>query len=310
LAADLRIYPQLRLNGIFSLADLFPGLGKTYNLQRMESGRPSLTAQGAALHRAAHQIVDSPTVFTDALALRIVGPDAEADIRAGRERHAQPAAARMRAFLAVRSRYTEDCFGDAFERGVRQYVVLGAGLDTFGYRNQRPGLKVFEVDHPATQGWKRERLQSAGIAIPDALTYAPVDFERETLHDGLQRAGLDFGKPAFFAWLGVVPYLSREAIAATLGFVARDMKAGSEILFDYAEPSQNAALSELAKRVAEIGEPLRSFFKPDELARELRATGFSFVEDADTEMLNAKYFSHRDDGLALGGAGHIMRARV
>jgi len=290
--------------------DLF-GVGRaTYNLQCMESNRPSLTAQGAALHRAAHQIVDRPTIFADPLALRIVGAQAEADVRTGSERHTQKAASRMRAFLAVRSRYTEDCFAEAFGQGVRQYVVLGAGLDTFAYRNARDGLRVFEVDHPATQGWKRERLQSAGIAIPDALTYAPVDFERETLHEGLRRAGFDFGKPAFFAWLGVVPYLSREAIFATLGFVAREMKTQSEILFDYAEPSQSPALAELAKRVAEIGEPLRSFFNPDELARELRALGFAFVEDANADRLNSLYFSDRNDGLALGGAAHIMRARV
>lgn len=282
----------------------------------MEANRPSLTAHGAALHRAAHQIVDTPPVFTDPLALRIVGPEAAGELRAGRERHTQAAASRMRALLAVRSRYTEDCFAEAFERGLRQYVVLGAGLDTFAYRTDRPGLRIFEVDHPATQGWKRERLASAGIPIPEALTYAPVDFEGETLHDGLKRAGLDFDKPAFFAWLGVVPYLSREAIDTTLSFVARDMRRESEILFDYAEPMENRnalqskALAALAKRVAEIGEPLKSFFKPDELQRDLRALGFSFVEDADTAALNARYFLKRTDGLALGGAAHIMRARV
>lgn len=287
-----------------------------YILQRMESHRPSLTAHGAALHRAAHQIVDIPPVFADPLALRIVGPEAADDLRAGRERHTQLAASRMRAFLAVRSRYTEDCFAEAAVRGVDQYVVLGAGLDTFAYRSDRRNLRIFEVDHPATQGWKRERLADTGIAIPETLTYAPVDFERETLHDGLKRAGLNFDRPAFFAWLGVVPYLSCEAIDATLGFVAHDMKRGSEILFDYPEPmesrdaAQGAALAELAKRVAEIGEPLRSFFRPDELLRDLRALGFSFVEDADAAALNVKYFQGRKDGLALGRAAHIMRARV
>lgn len=282
----------------------------------MEANRPSLTAHGAALHRAAHQIVDIPPIFTDPLALRILGPEAVDELRSGRERHTQPAASRMRAFLAARSRYTEDCFAEAAARGVNQYVVLGAGLDTFAYRTERRGLRIFEVDHPATQGWKRERLASAGIGIPETLTYAPVDFEHETLHDGLARAGLDFGRPAFFAWLGVVPYLSREAIEATLGFVVREMKRASEILFDYAEPmedrnaAQSRALAELAKRVAEIGEPLRSFFKPEDLRRDLRALGFSVVEDADAAALNAKYFRERKDGLALGGAAHIMRARV
>lgn len=282
----------------------------------MEANRPSLTAQGAALHRAAHQIVDIPPIFSDPLALRIVGLEAAEELHAGRERHAQKAASRMRAFLAVRSRYAEDCFAESRHRGVDQYVVLGAGLDTFAYRAAGPGLRFFEVDHPATQGWKRERLARAGIAIPEGLTYAPADFERETLHECLSRAGLDFGKPAFFAWLGVVPYLSRDAIMATLGFVAHEMKPQSEILFDYAEPMdgrgsrQNEMLSELAKRVAEIGEPLKSFFRPNDLKRDIAALGFSFVEDANTEVLNARYFSNRTDGLALGGSAHIMRARV
>jgi methyltransferase (TIGR00027 family) len=282
----------------------------------MEANRPSLTAQGAALHRAAHQIVDVPLVFADPLALKIIGPDAEAELRAGTGRHAQKGDGRMRAFLAARSRYTEDCFAEAAARGLKQYVVLGAGLDTFAYRAPRPGLRIYEVDHPATQGWKRERLKSAAIAIPETLSYAPVDFERETLGEGLKRAGFDFAKPAFFAWLGVVPYLTRDAIMATLGFVARDLKPQSEILFDYGEPmegrgpAQSKAIAELAKRVAMIGEPLKSFFHPCDLDRDLRALGFSLVEDADAALLNARYFAGRTDGLALGGTAHIMRARV
>lgn len=282
----------------------------------MEPNRPSQTALGAALHRAAHQLVDQPPIFVDPLALKIIGPEAEAEVRTGTERHAQASAARMRAFLAVRSRYTEDCFAEAVARGVGQYVVLGAGLDTFAYRGPHPGLRIFEVDHPATQGWKRERLKTAAIAIPENLSYAPVDFESETLHEGLKRAGFDFDKSAFFAWLGVVPYLTYDAILATLGFVARHLKTGSEILFDYAEPiegrgpEQREAVAELAKRVAEIGEPLRSFFYPCDLERDLSALGFSVIEDAGSAMLNKRYFAGRADGLALGGTAHIMRARV
>ncbi len=101
----------------------------------------------------------------------------------------------MRAFLAVRSRYAEDCLAEAAARGLEQYVVLGAGLDTFAYRAPRGGLRIFEVDHPATQVWKREQLKSAAIPIPESLSYAPVDFERETLGEGLKRAGFDFAKP-------------------------------------------------------------------------------------------------------------------
>ncbi len=282
----------------------------------MRANRPSLTAQGAALHRAAHQIVDIPPVFADPLALRIIGPKAEEDVRAGRERHTKPTARFLRAFVAARSRYTEDCFTQAAARGVNQYVVLGAGLDTFAYRTDRAGLRIFEVDHPATQGWKRERLADARIAVPKGLAFAPVDFECERLDVELTRAGFDFGQPAFFAWLGVVPYLTRDAVTATLDLMARKLKPDSEVLFDYAEPPQtrgylqHKGFAALAARAAKIGEPFRSFFVTDDLLRELRALGFSFVEDANAPALNARYFQGRQDGLALGGAGHIMRARV
>ncbi len=117
-------------------------------------------------------------------------------------------------------------------RGVGQYVLLGAGLDTFAYRAIRQGLRVFEVDHPATQAWKRARLSEVRIATPDWVTYAPVDFERENIKDGLARAGFDLSRPAMFAWLGVTPYLTREAVMATLAFVATLPK-GTEIVFDY-----------------------------------------------------------------------------
>jgi methyltransferase (TIGR00027 family) len=166
----------------------------------------------------------------------------------------------MRAFMVARSRYAEDKLAAAAANGVRQYVVLGAGLDTFAYRNPFRHVRVFEVDHPATQAWKRERLQTAGIAIPNELSFVAVDFERQKLDEELAAAGFAMSEPAFFSWLGVTPYLSREAFQGTLRFITA-MPAGSGVAFDFAvERSalgfmERIALAELSRRVASAGEP-------------------------------------------------------
>lgn len=282
----------------------------------MEDNQPSRTAQGAALHRAAHQLLDTPQVFADPLALRIIGREAESELRAALLR-IRTERAGLRAFIAARSRFSEDTLAEAVAQGVRQYVLLGAGLDTFAYRAAKafPGLSVFEVDHPATQGWKRERLAEAGIVIPDMLTYAPVNFESETLADGLARAGFDAKAPAVFAWLGVVPYLTREAIMAALGFIA-GLPRGTTVIFDYGEPPSQrddaaaAAHRAMAERVAASGEPFRSFFMAEDLMRDVSAAGFSAVDDFDAATLNERYFAGRSDDLRLRGSGHLMRARV
>ena len=267
------------------------------------------------MHRAAHQLVDRPPIFDDPLALKIIGEEAAAELREGREARAMTPSNGLRAFIAARSRFTEDCLAEATARGVTQYVLLGAGLDTFAYRAVRKGLRVFEVDHPATQAWKRARLSEVRIVTPDWVTYAPVDFERETIREGLARVGFDFSAPAVFAWLGVVPYLTREAVMGTLSFVASLAK-GSEIVFDYAEtpgkesPEQRAHFDAMAERVAASGEPFRSFFEPDALLGDVKALGFSFVENVNAAALNARYFEGRADGLSLRGRGHLMHARV
>jgi methyltransferase (TIGR00027 family) len=284
----------------------------------MKHDSPSRTAQSAAMRRAAHQLLDRPPVFEDPYALRIIGPEAEVELRGADSRHSDPRSRGLRAFIAARSRFSEDALAEAAGRGLPQYVLLGAGLDTFAYRAAQtyPHLAVFEVDHPATQGWKRQRLSDAGIAVPETLTFAPVDFECETLADGLARAGFDTGQSALFAWLGVVPYLTREAIMATLRFIA-GLPKGSEVIFDYGEPPQardsalqRAALAAMRERVAAAGEPFRSFFAPDELLRDVAALGFSHVEDFDADVLNARYFSGRTDDLKLLGRGHLLLARV
>jgi methyltransferase (TIGR00027 family) len=284
----------------------------------VDAARPSATAFRVAVRRAAHQLLDRPLIFEDPLALRIVGPEAEREIRTAPEQFETPMRRYLRAFLAIRSRYAEDVLRAAVDRGVRQYVLLGAGLDTFAYRSPYAalGLRVFEVDHPATQRWKGEQLAAASIVVPPSVTYAPVDFERETVVDGLGRVGFRPELPAVYAWLGVVPYLTRDAVMDTLRAVAGSSAAGSEIVFDYSEgwdrldPERRAVFDALAARVAAIGEPFLTFFEPAVLADQLRRIGFTAVDDADAAILNARYARDRADGLRVGGIGHIMRACV
>jgi methyltransferase (TIGR00027 family) len=283
----------------------------------MEASQPSQTAQGAAMHRAAHQLLDSPPVFADSLALAVIGSEAEAILRDGGDWRGISSNG-LRAFIAVRSRFAEDTLAEAAARGITQYVLLGAGLDTFAYRmgTKRPELKIFEIDHPATQCWKRERLSEVRIAVPDNVVYAPVNFEVDTLVDGLKRAGFDFTQAAVFAWLGVTPYLSAETVMETLRTIGHTMREGSEVVFDYAEPpgnmtkDQRSAFAAMAERVAAAGEPFRSYFEPEALARDVAGVGFSHADDFDTDMLNARYFANRADGLMLRGRAHLVRARV
>jgi methyltransferase (TIGR00027 family) len=288
------------------------------NARTMLKGRPSLTAHRVALRRAAHQLVDRPPVFADPLALAIVGSESANALRNDPGRFERnPWSRSLRAFMAVRSRYAEDQLAAAVGHGVHQYVVLGAGLDTFAYRNPyaESPLRVFEVDHPATQAWKRERLTEAGIKVPGNLTFAPVDFEAQTLPDGLRAAGLDFGQPAFFSWLGVTPYLTRDTVMKTLRCVA-GFPRGSGIVFDYGVPREALpwtsrwAFDRMAARVAKAGEPWQTFFEPAALGAELLEAGFSRLEDLGTAELNVRYFAGRRDGLKLAGMGRLAYAAV
>jgi methyltransferase (TIGR00027 family) len=270
----------------------------------MESGRASKTALGVAIRRAAHQLADKPPVLDDPIALRLVGEGYPRLM----ERALHPVGRDFRGFMAARSRYAEDQLAAAVACGVAQYVVLGAGLDTFAYRNPFPELRVFEVDFPATQVWKRSMLQQAAIALPPNLVFVALDFEHQTLAEGLTLAGLDFQKPAFFGWLGVVPYLTLDAFRATLNVMAR-MPAGSAVSFDYAvdpetlSPIGRVAFDRLAERVAAAGEPFQLFFTRQTLEAELRQAGFMRIEQVGSAELNELYFSNRADGLQLSPLG-------
>jgi methyltransferase (TIGR00027 family) len=282
----------------------------------MQEGKSSRTAERVAMRRAAHQLYDDPPlVFTDPLALRILPEEARAELR-GREEmeRMQPFARGMRAFMAARSRFAEDALERAFAAGVRQYVVLGAGLDTYAARSPHEDLRVFEVDHPATQAWKRHRLQESGIHLADTVTFVPVDFEHERLMDRLVASGFDANAPAFGSWLGVLPYLTREAAEGTLRALGR-LPQRSGVAFDYAvegaslSSQQQAAFDSLAERVARAGEPFRLAFMPADLRELLAECGFARVEDLDGEAIHARYFAERSDGLMVrGGLGRLACA--
>jgi methyltransferase (TIGR00027 family) len=276
----------------------------------MQGAAPSRTAWAAAFHRAAHQVLEQGRIFADPLALRILGRDAAAIAREAEERASGRS---MRIFIAVRTRFAEDALAAAYERGVRQLVVLGAGLDTYAYRGALRGrLRIWEVDHPATQTWKRERLAAAGIPLPATLAFAPVDFERETLAEGLAAARFDARERSFFTWLGVAPYLTEEAVWSTLGFLA-SLPHGAHVVFDYADapeslsPEMRLAHERRAARVAEAGEAFRSYVESGALRAKLMDRGFREVEDLAPPQMVARYFPSRAAAMPEKG-GHVVRA--
>jgi len=283
----------------------------------LEPGAPSRTAQGAALYRAAHQILERPLVFDDPVALRILGAERVKQLALNLDRLQTPGERAMRAFLVMRSRYAEDQLARVHSGGTAQYLVLGAGLDTFAYRNPYgTRLRVFEIDDPSTQAWKRARLADQGIELPRTLTFVPVDFEKDSLDDHLRRAGFKRNAPVFISWLGVTMYLTQDAVMQTLQFVARSCARGSEIVFDFSLPDEalgeieRAARARRAKVVASLGEPWISYFDPAMLSKQLIALGFAQTNDLGAREANQRYFANRTDGFSVRGSARIMTARV
>jgi methyltransferase (TIGR00027 family) len=279
----------------------------------MIHAQPSKTALRVALRRAAHQLHDArPLVFEDPLAVPILGPEFAEELRRTPDGDKRPFSAGLRAFMVARARLAEDTLAQGVaHRGVRQYVVLGAGLDTFACRNPYADVQVFEVDHPATQAWKRERLQAAGLTPPATAHFVAVDFEHDSLRARLKAAGFMADVPTVTAWLGVVPYLTEEAFRATMRVLA-GFAPGSQVVFDYSQPREalppveQLMLDSLSARVAQAGEPFQLFFTPQRLAEEMEWLGLSVVEDLDGEALTARYFAGRTDALRLRGKAGRM----
>jgi methyltransferase (TIGR00027 family) len=262
----------------------------------------STTALGVAALRAYHQRHDPPPrILDDPISARLFdGP--------GGMRDETPALRALRTSVVLRSRFAEDCLAEAVTRGVAQYVVLGAGFDTFAYRQPAwaRGLRIFEVDHPRSQSAKRARLDAAGISLPPNLEFVSADFERQSLRDALTASSLDFANAAAFSCLGVLVYLEWSAIEAlfrTVGAFPR----GSELVFTYS-PRRD---SPFEARAAALGEPWLSHHEPGELAPLLERCGFRRVEFLEPETARQHYF--RDaapGGLAAPQRVSIARATV
>ena len=277
----------------------------------MKPDEPSRTALIPARQRAAHQLLDHGSILYDPFAMKILRED-EKDVLQFANGH--PLASIGRLFTTARSRIAEDALSEAVEKGIRQIVILGAGLDTFALRSPHGArqVRIYEVDHPATQAWKRQRMAEAQIALPPWLVLVPVDFELDDLGEALAGASFQQNAPAFFTWLGVLPFLTRDAIGRTLDYMSSIQN--SEVVFDYLEPPEafseelRQLEQERTKQLEKIGERSVSRFEPAGIAALLRARGFSAIEDIDFQEITSR-FGRAVQGLAPGHAGvHVVHA--
>ena len=279
----------------------------------MKPNEPSRTALMIARQRAAHQILDHGSILHDPFALIILRED-EKDVLQFTNQH--PLASIGRLFAAARSRIAEDALSEAVERGVRQIAILGAGLDTFALRNPHlaRGIRIFEVDHPVTQAWKRQRLTEAHIALPECLIFVPVDFERGDLEEKLGSAGFQKSSSAFFTWLGVVPYLTSDAVGRTLDYISSFPN--SEVVFDYMEPphafseEMRSLIARRTEQLEKLDERWASRFETADIAAILRSHGFSDIEDINFREISSR-FGDSVQGLAPTQAGlHVVHAKL
>jgi methyltransferase (TIGR00027 family) len=294
-----------------------------------------------ASQRAAHQMFDNPKIFEDPLALRIIGAEADSKLRLSLAQFQNLLERELRAYMVVRNRYAEDELARSVQKGVRQYVILGAGLDTFAYRNPFPQLRVFEVDHPATQAWKRSCLEKAAIPIPASVTYVSVDFERQMMTDALRQSGFKSDELTFISCLGVVRYLSRETLISVLTSIVSSMRTGSEVVFDFGSPPSllqvlrgralpggtevifnSSSFPSLPQRLRKLAYQMivnwtfrNNGFRPTYLAvapltRDLKRIGFADVQLFGPREMTARYCKNRTDGLQIQNSRHLVKARV
>jgi len=277
----------------------------------MQDQTASKTALATAYIRAAHQLLDDkPLLLSDPVALTLVGAHAAETIRGALARHQCLGGKALRAHVVLRARFSEDRLQEAAAKGVTRYILIGAGFDSFALRQPSwaGALKIVEVDHPATQSAKRERIAKAGLSEPENLIFAQADFEREELGEVLARCGIGPGEPAFFAWLGVTMYLEEAAINATLRTIAA-FAPGSEVTLTFRQPL-DAASSTLAAITSDLGEPFVSFFTLEEIEAKLRHTGFSCIDFLTPEKAEALYFTPARNDLPVPEQCSILCASV
>jgi methyltransferase (TIGR00027 family) len=280
---------------------------------------PSSTAFRAAILRAVHQLIDEePTILNDPVMLRLLDAPTVDHIRLNPDEFRTPRMKALRSHVAMRSRYTEDRLAEAVHNGVQQYLILGAGLDTFPYRQPHwaGALRIFEIDHSASQRSKRERLAMTVIEAPSNVELIAIDFETNSLHDCLRKSSFDLGKPAFLSWLGVTMYLSTDAIDAVFRFVS-SLPKSSEIVFTFASPTSTMdedgsepLIAPFTACAAAHGEPWRTRFEPSDLAHKLHGLGFSTVSFLSASEADSRYFRGRHDGLQAPGRVGIVTATV
>jgi methyltransferase (TIGR00027 family) len=300
----------------------------------MEEGKPSRTAVVAAIFRTAHLLLDGePRILSDDLAFGFSGlsdlKEVHSFVQSFEARTTEvlgPEVARKivvgyRGLAIGRARYTEDELEKAIGRGVSQYVILGAGLDSFPYRRRDvlSSLTIYEVDYPASQEWKRKRLQELGVSIPNNVVFVPLDLQRRTLSEALRSSGYRPNLPAFFSLLGVTQYISEASLFEILREVV-SAAPGTRIVFEYALgesflTEQNRRAIAVSKgNSAAVGEPWLSQYDPVDLAKRVRQIGFTEVVDFGPAEAEAAYFRERTDQLAgtghVGGFGiaHLMKA--
>lgn len=275
----------------------------------------------AAAARAAHLIVDDePVIFADTLAGPLLGDQAEELISYHRLHGSHLVLASARGQATCRSRYTEDSLAAALRCGVAQYVVLGAGLDSFAYRSPLAAkVATFEVDHPATQAWKRERLEAAGIKPRGPVTFVPFDFERQgagSLADSLNASGFDPARPALVSWLGVTMYLTTDAIESVAGALRQGLAPRSELIVDYMLPAglRDATGESYVEQVAPVaasrGEPWLAFLTPAQVAAMLAKLGFSLDRDIGQRDIGGPDLWRRSDVLAPVELSRLVHAVV
>jgi methyltransferase (TIGR00027 family) len=299
----------------------------------MQPDQYSKTALAAAFYRAQHHLHDEPKLLDDPYAHRLLTPGEmaafedrrtrdglEAGIPSGDPHVVLARALRLTtpaSLVLARARYSEDRLAMAVDRGVSQYVLIGAGLDTFAFRRTdvRNRVQVFELDHPRSQAFKRARLAAAGLTDPPNLHFGVVDFERESVAEALGRLPFRTEQPAIFAWLGVTMYLTRAAIDDMWRAVRTVAASGSELIFDFIHPQAlSGAGSERGRKMLEraraVGEPIITGLDPATLGASLQATEWTLIEQLDPAEIQRRYLDTHTDGYRARPMGHLGCAGV
>lgn len=315
---SVSVGPNLDTNARMRLANLSMLERRPTSRHRrspMRADRSSQTAEFVAMHRAAHQLLDAPPLLDDPFAMLMTDPRFSRAFQADPESKRAHFAPARRAFLAARSRYTEDRLAHAVEQGCPQYVVLGAGFDTFCLRSKDRALRIFEIDHPATQATKLARLRDAGANVGPRTSFHAADFTLQPLKEILLNAGVDPTLRVFVSWLGVAQYLPREIIRAALADIA-SFSAKVDIVFDYTlhYDLQNEAqrfIFNTSRRIAEWeSEPFRSMFRPDEIVELCGDAGFGTVTTTNLDALNTLYCEPAGSSPRIEGINQLAYARV